>query len=42
MPNQNSNLVTAIEGSLTAWIKAVTIKWPVQAKFFTLRADNKI
>ena len=24
-PNQNSNLVTAVEGSMTAWIRAVTI-----------------
>ena len=24
-PNQNNNLVTAIEGKLTAWIRAITI-----------------
>ena len=24
-PNQNSNLVTAVEGTLTAWVRAVTI-----------------
>ena len=25
MPNQNSNLVTAIEGNFTAWIRATEI-----------------
>ena len=33
-PNQNSNLVTAVEGNLTAWIWAANINWPVQTKLF--------
>ena len=31
-PNKNSNLVTAAESSLTAWIRVVTINWSVQVK----------
>lgn len=31
--NQSSNLVTAVEGSLIAWIDVAPINWPAQAKF---------
>ena len=29
----NSNIATAIEGTLTAWIGVVMMNWPVWAKF---------
>ena len=31
--NQNINLVTAVESSLTTWISVVTINCPVHANF---------
>ena len=39
-PNQNGNLVTATEDSLTLWMNVITITRPSQAKFFILSPDD--
>ena len=39
-PNENGNFATAIESSLTTWIRVITINWPIQTKILILSTVN--